>query len=363
MVKDVFTNVVANLVTALIFGVSAYIILYIRMSGITQTIRRVIHPKQRVFALHDLKINGINRLEVSKFLSPLSEHERDILVKFHAARNGSNPHNGSSIRLDGISPVSNDKKEYTAHISKVGFFDFIATNLTAYPANAPIRSFRSQMATLMRSFRTFGLIQQVVNEVHKYGEPKKVEDVLENRSLANIISVSVLIVDATGRIGIVERTNKVAVSSGNFGATCAGTVGDVDFDADNPFESCGLREIKEELNLDLERLHFDGIVVPKQKMQPIFLYHASIDQTWEELFPIMEQARDISFETQAFYAVPVEDIIKFASHTRMTDTAAYQVWQYAVKNGQDNNWYKTLLLPFDVKRYLIPWNSQKDGTK
>ncbi|MBA4496561.1 NUDIX hydrolase [Paenactinomyces guangxiensis] len=354
-----FKYVVANLITFIMIGFSAYFVLYYRMSGINQNLRRLIHPKRRVFALHNLQITSINRLETSNFLSPISEYEREILVKLHAARNGSNPHNGTSIRLDGLTSVSNDKQQVTAHISKVGFFDFIATNLTAYPANAPILSFRSQVAAAVRSFRSFGIIQQVVNETQKYGQPTKVEDVLENRSLANIIAVSILIIDSTGRIGIVERTTRVAVSSGNYGATCAGTVSNVDFDCENPFLSCSLREIKEELNLDLESLNFDGIVVPKQKMQPIFLYHASIDQTWEELLPVIQEARDISFETQAFYAVPVDQAITFASHSRMTDTAAYQIWRYAVQNSHSHRWYTTLLFPFDLSRYLVPWKLEK----
>jgi hypothetical protein len=50
-------------------------------------------------------------------------------------------------------------------ISLVDFYNFIATNLTVYPANAPIRSFRKQMATVVRSFRLFTVMDQVIGEV------------------------------------------------------------------------------------------------------------------------------------------------------------------------------------------------------
>jgi 8-oxo-dGTP pyrophosphatase MutT (NUDIX family) len=108
--------------------------------------------------------------------------------------------------------------------------------------------------------------------------PPTVAGVLQNRALANIVAISVLIVDSEGKIGIIKRTKNVAISSGNFGMACAGTVNEMDFLTEDPFLACAMREIREECNIEVHQIHFDGIVVPKQKMQPIFHYHAEMFQ-------------------------------------------------------------------------------------
>lgn len=359
MLKNIFENTIANIITAFLFGLSAYVVLYYRMSGFRQTLRNYIHPKRRVFAIHPKRIRDVEKHEETPFLLPVSLEERDLLVKHYSMRNGSRPHNGIAVRLDSLTYNDNSYDELNVSVSKVGFYDFIATNLTAYPANSPIQSFRKQISTLSRAIRLFPFIQQVMTSIEKYGSPKKVRDVLENKHLANIVAVSVLLIDRDGNLGIVKRTTNVAISSGNFSATCAGTVGDQDFEANDPFLSCALRELIEELNISLETLSFDGIVVPKQKMQPIFLYHAMLDQSWEKLMPKIELARDIRIETQALYSVPKKYAVKFAAKTQMTDTASYQIYHYAKTNGIRSRWYPSLLIPMRLSRFVLPWSNLK----
>lgn len=356
-IQGVIENAIANIVAISIIAVTAYFFIYLKMSGLTKIYRRFIHPKNRVFAMNQMTISDIKRLPQSNFILPISEHEQEILVKFYTLRNDVKLFNGISVRLDDLQFVDEQKKEVTASISKVGFFDFISTNLTVYPSNEPVHSLQKQFVSILRSINSFGIIQQVSSEVHKNGRPTNVKDVLQNRNLANIIAVSVLIIDSHGKVGIVKRTKKVAISSGNYGSTCAGTVSEADFVEDNPFTACAIREVKEELNLTIQQLQFDGIVIPKQKMQPIFLYHVHLDKTWEELFPIIQQARDISFETQAFYAVPIDQLIPFAAHSQLTDTAAYQVWQFAKQNSYQQNWYVSILKPTRINQFRLPWQS------
>lgn len=354
-IMSVLENVIANLIAIAFLGTTAYLLIYLRMSGLSKIFRRFIHPQKRVIALHQLELSHVEKQMQSDFVSPISERDRDILVKFYVFRNRVKLFNGISIRLDRLEFTDNEKKQAIAHVSKVGFFDFISTNLTAFPSNESVHSLRKQLLSIFRSIRTFGIIQQVTSEVQKNGHMTSVTQVLENRSLANIIAVSVLMIDANGKAGVVQRTKRVAVSSGHFGSTCAGTVSEIDFSEDDPFISCAIREIKEELNIDIKSLHFDGIVIPKQKMQPIILYHSHISQSWEELFPQIQQARDISFETQAFFAVPVDRLIPFASHVQMTDTAAYQIWRYAQHNGHKQGWIPSLFKPLRFNQYLLPW--------
>ncbi|SHF22155.1 hypothetical protein SAMN05444392_1117 [Seinonella peptonophila] len=366
-ITSVSENVIANIIALMIIGFTTYFFIYIRMSGISQSFRRLRPPKKRVFYLDQIQITDVVRDEHTDFISPITHKEREILIKFYASRNQARLFNGRSVRLDQLIFTSNHKEDHNlnqldpprslvkAKISQVDFFDFISTNLTAYPSNEPVRSFRQQLAAVFRSIGSFAIIQQVTNDVKKHGRPKDVLDALNNRSLANIIAVSILIIDTQGRIGIVKRTTRVAISSGNYGTTCAGTVGSDDYSETDPFITCAIREIKEELNLEFTSLNFDGIAVPKQKMQPIFLYHVHTDKTWEELFPIIQEARDFSFETAAFYAVPIDQAITFVAHSKMTDTAAFQIWHFARLNGYEKNWFSALLSLPKRNEYLLPW--------
>lgn len=367
LLDNLIANIAANLITTALIGLSVYVALYIHMSGALHAFRRFVPPNKRVFAIHDIKISGIVKLTKSNFVSPLPEYERDIIVRFHASRNNSNPFNGDAVRLDCIASVPGDSGNMVANVSEVGFFDFIATNLVAYPANVPLTSFRHQVATALQAMRIMGLIQQVTIGVEKYGRPTTVEDVLQNRSLANIVAVSVLLFDSTGRAGIVKRTHLTAVSSGNYGATCTGTVSSADLSTPDPFLTCAIREIEEEIGFQLAaaNLCFDGILVPKQKMQPIFLYHGTISVPWEDLLPQIEGSKDMLSENKAFYIVPGKDLTRVVVRLHMTDTAAYQIWRYVTQNGLTEDWHKAVLrsaLPLNMWQYLL-WENKGGRSK
>lgn len=360
-------NIAANIITAALIGLSVYVALYIHMSGILYAFRRFVHPSKRVFAMHDIKISGIVKLPKSSFVSPLPEHERDIIVRFHASRNNSTPFNGDAVRLDRIAPDPGNRKNIIASVSEVGFFDFIATNLVAYPANVPLTSFRHQIATALQAVRIMGSIQQVTIGIEKYGRPTTVEDVLQNRSLANIVAVSVLLLDSTGRAGIVKRVPMAAVSSGNYGATCTGTVNSADLKAPDPFLACAVREIQEETGIEFaaENLRFDGILVPKQKMQPIFLYYGIISSSWEDLLPQIETGKDMPSENMAFYTVPEKDLARVVARLNITDTAAYQIWRCAAQNRSVKDWHRAILhsiFPLNMGQYLL-WENKGGRSK
>ncbi|WP_240873578.1 hypothetical protein [Shimazuella soli] len=161
-----------------------------------------------------------------------------------------------------------------------------------------------------------------------------------------------MIADKEGKIGIVKRTKNVAISSGSYGMACAGTVNEKDFMENDPFLSCVIRELEEECNIKIDQAHFDGIVVPTQKMQPIFLYHVNLEKTWEEHYSEMVKAKDYAFETESLYAVPVEYSMQFAAQARMTDTAAYQIKKYAESKGYISNWYLDMIKPMKKRKFL-----------
>lgn len=110
--------------------------------------------------------------------------------------------------------------------------------------------------------------------------------------------------------------------------------------------------MEEECNIKADQAHFDGIVVPTQKMQPVFLYHVQLETTWEEHYPQMLHAKDYSFETESLYVVPLEHSTRFATQARMTDTAAYQIKKYAESKGYTSNWYMDMIKLMRKNKFL-----------
>jgi 8-oxo-dGTP pyrophosphatase MutT (NUDIX family) len=339
---SVLEDITANMVT-LLLGASVFSLwVFFRFSSFEQRFRHWIHPEKRVLLPSVIEIDVVTH-QPTPFLNPLEPHERARIIQFYSRRAKATPHNEKVIRLDSLNPCK---------VSIVDFFDFLSTNLIVFPANAPIRSFYNQLRIAWDWIRIYPLVRKVFLTV---GHPSQFDEVLSHTHLANIVAVSVLLIDSTGRIGIVARSNQVAISSGQFATSSAGTVSEIDLDADNPFIACAIREISEELNLNISTLKFDGIVIPKQKMQPIFLYSAKLSRTWEELWPLIRRARDFSKETKAFYAVPPDKIIDLIITRNFTDTAAFQLFKYANERYPQQRYWKALsgFRRFQIQHYRL----------
>ncbi len=275
-IYDVFYSILINIATAIITAVFIFMLAVLRYSNIKKFFTKFINPEKRVFSL-SFKNFQIEKLDKTLFKLPIDKSERRILVNLYSSRNNSNPHNGKCIRLDSVEFKQDilDMK-----ISQVEFYDFLSTNLCIKPSNSPIKSFRKLLLSLIKWWKSFEIVDKVKKSVLVNGKINSFEDVIRIDSLANIIAVSIIIIDSTGRIAIVKRTKKVAISSGYFSATAAGTVSMDDFCEENPMEACIVRELKEELGIENLDLKFDACVIPKEKLQPIFCYSAKIEGVW-----------------------------------------------------------------------------------
>ncbi|KXL50252.1 MAG: hypothetical protein FE78DRAFT_27534 [Acidomyces sp. 'richmondensis'] len=249
------------------------------------------------------------------FVAALRVDERQRLVDWHSQRLSQHPFNGRIVRLDGIEPWS---------FSTIEFYDFLTTNLTAFPGNWPRLSWRQIPAAWWHWWSVFPLIQRLRDAI---GIPQSGDEVLMNPRLANPLAISLLIQDVTGRWGIVARSRHVAVSSGQWGATVAGTVTPDDLSQfpEHPIFVCARREAQEELNLLIGPLTWDGLIISRQKMQPVALVSAHLARRWEDIAPLIAQARDWSFENTTLYAIPPEHIPSVIRQAPLTDAAAYQL--------------------------------------
>lgn len=276
--------------------------------------RRWIPPDRRVFPLAATEPTHWI-VQETPFVATIRFDERQQLVDWHSQRVPRRPFNGWIVRLDSIEPWS---------FSTIEFYDFLATNLTAFPENWPRLSWRQIPAAWWHWWAVFPLIQRMREVI---GMPQSGDEVLMNPHLANPLAVSVLIQDVTGRWGLVARSQHVAVSSGQWGTTVAGTVTPDDLTQfpEHPVSVCARREAQEELNLLIHNLTWDGLIISRQKMQPAALVSAHLARRWEDVAPLIAEARDWSFENAALYAIPPEHIPAVVRQAPLTDAAAYHV--------------------------------------
>ena len=102
-----------------------------------------------------------------------------------------------------------------------------------------------------------------------------------------------------------------------------------DVGAANPFEACARREVHEELGLTVGDLDWVGVIVARQKLQPIVLLTGHLGDTWDNLWPVIQHARDWNQENRALYALPPDRLTTALRRKPFTDAAAYHLWCYA----------------------------------
>jgi len=319
-------NLVADVLLASLITAAAIVYSYWRFSGAKQHLANTLlrrRPDRRVLvsSLPDQPL-AVQVNPSTPFGSPLTNEERADLVEFYAHVNGSTPFNGRAVRLDQVTP--------RLAVSQVGFFDLLTTNFTAYPDNIPVAGVFRRLAATRRWLRLRGAMERVSAAADVGGSrPRSVAAALSNTSMANVVAVSVLLADDAGRVAVAYRAGGVAVASGRYSATVAGTVTDTDLEEPDPFLEAALRETREEIGLDVPALSLDALVMPLKKMQPIFCYSGTVVGRWEEYASLIASAPSFRQETARMDLVSVGDLnelTRLLQSGALSETAAYQLW-------------------------------------
>ena len=340
MIADILQTIIVNTLTV-VFTTFCFMLVYtiyysMQRNCIMKDIRRFIAPVNRVIACTELPTK-FKVVPETSFHRLLNEAEQRQILEQDAK--GRKLFNGKVVRLDAI-------EGDTAILSEAKFFDFMTTNLVIKPNN---RAKKSALANLYATLFS-DQVKQVMKLEHRVkaaivGQPRKTfDDVIAIKELANIVTVSVLIHDCTGRVLLVHRGNKVAISSGSFATSCAGSVDVQDLETTNPFLSCAQRELKEELDLECS-LHFDSLVISKQKLQPAALFSGYIDYCFEDVYQKMISAPDYKEENCELFAVPEDCLNSIVKRYQFTDVAAFQL------AGDAANW--ACVLPRSIEKFKL----------
>lgn len=265
--------------------------------------------------------------EKTLFNSLFSDIERDQLIQLYSEKNNAKPFNGKSIRLDHIKNFDNST---IIEISEIEFFDFLSTTMIYNQKDSFI-----DYCDKHNKKKEKTLIEKICHVVDRIKDDPSFEEIIGVNELSNILAVSILIEDKNGEVGLLHRSKNVAVSSGIFSVTATGSLDEQDYDKENPFISCAMRELEEELNIHPDTIVLDEIVMSKHKLQPIALFQLKLEQSWKELVPTIKAARDFNQETQEIYSVPISALSQFLYAETFTDAAAYQIFTKLNRNLEE----------------------------
>jgi len=259
---------------------------------------------------------SINKLSNTEFNSTLNDEEIRRLI--FLSSNKSNIFNGSAVRLDKIENIEN---QISLHLSEVSFFDFMTSNMVYMSYNNLI----SKLEKDYNAKEDVVLLNKVKNNIEDKGIPDSFDSVLINKGLANIIAISVLVEDSIGNYGLVRRTSNLAIGSNLLSVTVTGSIDGIDFQENNPILSCVKRELKEEINIEVEKIEFNSIAISKKKLQPIFILNCKIPQKWDDIIHLVKKADDYQKEIKEFYSIPKEFVIDFIEDEHLTDAGKYHL--------------------------------------
>lgn len=216
--------------------------------------------------------------------------------------------NGECVRVNSVT-VNNDC--IFVGISKGNFYDFVSTNLLVMGGNRP---FSSDVNAMVASWKKLSSWEEVIGE----------------KSLANVSTVSVLIEDELGNVAVIDRTDKVAVNSRYFGTTVTGTPDGSDFLKQDPFKSCVIRECNEEIGLVLSEgdISFMGLVIGKEKLQPVMLYKAKIKGSWQDYVDEIVSAKDFNFEIKKMHILNENNLFSSIPAFNYTVIARYHIAKF-----------------------------------
>ncbi len=233
-------------------------------------------------------------------------------------------------------------------LSLIDFYDFLSTTM--------VYKQKDRLITYCEDHSKFPekeLIEKYCHSINEIEIDTSFEEIIDQNNVSNMIAISILVEDRDGDVGVIHRSENVAVSSGMFSVTATGALDEQDYMEEDPFTTCAKRELKEELNIRVDSIQFDEFVMSKQKLQPIALFSLKLKQSWKDLLPSIKMAEDFKNETQEIYAVPVSMLSQFLATESFTEAATYQIHKKIVGEGFEEVTIDQASGSFDKTRFLL----------
>lgn len=247
-----------------------------------------------------LKINRVKSTYQAFFTAKEVEEMVECLT-------ASTAYNGSCVRLEAIN--FNNKQAELA-ISPINFYDLLTTNLLM---NKQVKFLNSALNHRLAAFKD---LQKGC--------------LLTNCYLSNAMAVSVMVFDKINSCLVTHRTNNVAISPNKYGVSVTGALDDSDFKANLPIHNCVIREIKEEINIDIttDNIQIRGLFIDTIKCQPTLICDVQLTEIFDPVTILT--APDLEAENASFHLISKYDL-EHCLPLDMTQAAEFHMRQVIQK--------------------------------
>lgn len=256
----------------------------------------------------------------SSLKMPISKMERDMIVEVFSAYKKVVYFNTRVARLESIETQSD---EVEIKLSLIDFFDFLVINIISFQLEDFIRYLKSE--------DIYDNLHDIINRLNRYCEVMRqvsdFETLVYKGISSNALAISVLLTDKNGNYLLTQRGGKVGISEKFHSVSATGTVDEIDYHSIEPLKNCVIRELHEELNIDIhsENLQICSIVAGKNKLQPIVIVNGKVERGFDELWNKMKEAEDFTYEVDKLCIVNRELLETILTRKKFTEAVEYHL--------------------------------------
>lgn len=249
----------------------------------------------------DLRDTEFLHNKETNYHSIFTREERDTVVNIYSRGTNMELYDGCSIRLDSI---SKDNDKTTLAISKVSFYDFIATNVLLEKYDIILKKCSSKYEE--------ELVTRLKNRIDEDEVIECIDLILSRNYLSNVLAISIVLEDREGNVLLVKRGANVAVASNIVGVSVTGVIDESDYEAKNPFLNCALREIKEELGIEVavDDVCIHSLVAGTKRLQPVVLCNVVYDGLLSDILSKLHKTDDFYKENKQAMILTKEELKK-----------------------------------------------------
>ncbi|MDD3415864.1 MAG: NUDIX hydrolase [Lachnospiraceae bacterium] len=256
----------------------------------------------------------------SSLKMPINKAERDKIIKEFSIYKNVNYFNNRVVRLEDIELQGN---KIEIKLSLIDFFDFLAINITS----VQLEDFVQYLKRNDIYHNVCGEIEQLKQYCKVMMQTRDFETLVHTGISSNALAISVLLTDDNGDYLLTQRSGKTGISEKMYSVTATGAVDEIDYYSSEPLKNCVIRELHEELNVDVnsKNLQICSIVAGENKLQPIVIINGKVEGTFVELLDGMSEAKDFTYEVDKLFIANKETLEIILCKEKFTEAVEYHL--------------------------------------
>ncbi|MCR5824189.1 MAG: NUDIX hydrolase [Lachnospiraceae bacterium] len=273
--------------------------------------------------VYDIEGDIVYTRKESNYSFQFSEDEKKRIIELWRRYKGGTYVNSVNVRLQKIEKRSG---KTIMELSKTDFFTFFISNI--------IRMGFDNFAYYIIHNEDMNSVGELLSKLTTFYEsfPKcyNFDGLINNGCLPNALAVSILVTDPYGNAILVKRSSKVGVGANIYSVTTTGALDESDWESEDVIKHCAIRELREELNILIqeEKLRTIAIVAGINKLQPIVIMNAMLNDTAHEFVKEMQKGKDYQFEVSEVCVCDKNKIKNILMEQRFTEAARFHLDYY-----------------------------------